>query len=379
MNGDFLNIDFLTIVLGMIYFFTSMYLLSQKYPLKSEPQVLPKTAVLIAMRNEEESIASCLQSLAGQNYPIDRFDVFVLNDGSTDRSVEIALGIVSTQTNFHLVEIREEKDGLKGKMNALSQALDRVDHEIVLITDADCIVPSEWIRTHISYFDEASGMVGGLTSLTPPAGMEAAGHKASFFDKIQTLDWLYLQTVAAASSHAGKPITILGNNFGFRKTAYDEIGGFKSMEFSVTEDYLLMKMMLKKTNWKVRHTLDPQNTIFSKPVRNLSAFFQQRLRWTRGGRGARPWAYFITGLSLAVHLLIMAVFILQNRNIAAAAGIGLIFGMDYYIVKRGLRIIGQDRLRRYFLPFEVFYTFYLIVFSLWTFIPQKVRWKGRKL
>ncbi len=379
MNNDFLNIEFLSVLLGMIYFFTSMYLLSQTHPSKSEPQNLPKTAVLIAMRNEQDSIAACLHSLTIQKYPSDLYEVFVLDDGSGDRSVEIAQEIIQKHSNFHLLEIREERDGLKGKMNALSQALDQVDQEIILITDADCIVPPDWMRTHISYFEKDTGMVGGLTSLTPPAGMKAAGYKASLFGRIQTLDWLYLQTIAAASSHAGKPITILGNNFGFRKKAYDETGGFKNLGFSVTEDYLLMKTMLSQTDWKVRYTLDPKSTIFSKPVKTFAAFLRQRLRWTRGGRSARPWAYFISGLSLTAHLVVVAVFILQNWKIQAAVGIGLIMGMDYFIVKRGLRIIELDRLRSYFLPFELFYIFYLIVFSIVTFIPQKIRWKGRKL
>lgn len=356
-----------------------MYLLSQKHPSKSEPNVLPKTAVLIAMRNEQNSIAACLHSLSDQNYPADLYDVFVLDDGSTDRSVEIAQEIIQEHANFHLLEIREEKDGLKGKMNALAQALNQVDHEIILITDADCIVPSDWMRTHVSYFAKDTGMVGGLTSLTPPAGIEIPGYKASFFGKIQTLDWLYLQTIAAASSHVGKPITILGNNFSFRKKMYDEIGGFKKLGFSVTEDYLLMRTMLKETGWRVRHTIDAANAVYSKPVKNLAAFFRQRLRWTRGGRSARPWAYFITGLSLATHLVIVTVFFLQNWKLSAAAGIGLILGMDYFIVKRGLRIIGLERLRSSFLPFEIFYIFYLILFSIVTFIPQKINWKGRKL
>ena len=379
MNGDFLNIEFLSLLLGMIYFFTSLYLLSQTHPSKSEPENPLRTAVLIAMRNEQESIAACLHSLAAQNYPVRLFDVFVLDDASGDRSVERAREVILEHKNFHLLEIREEKYGLKGKMNALSQALEQVEHDIILITDADCVVPPNWIRSHLSYFGADTGMVGGLTSLTPPAGMEASTYTASFFGKIQTLDWLYLQTIAAASSQAGKPVTILGNNFGFRKEAYDAIGGFKRLGFSVTEDYLLMKTILEKTSWKVRHTMDPESTIFSKPLNNFSAFFQQRLRWTRGGRGARPWAYFITGLSLAAHLVMTAVFFLQSWKITAAAGIGLVLGMDYFIIKKGLRIIGRKHLRAYFLPFELFYIFYLILFSVITFIPQKIRWKGRKL
>jgi len=378
MNPDLFIIEFVSVVVGIAYFFTSMYLLSQNHPQKSDPAKLPEVAVLIAMRNEQKSIAACLNSLTIQNYPKHLYQVYALDDCSTDRSVEIAQTIVDKNENFHLLKIQEEKHGLKGKMNVLTQALEKLDQEIILITDADCVVPSSWIRTQVSYFSKDTGMVGGLTSLSPTTATNFTKDNSSLFDKIQALDWLYLQTIAAGSGHSGKPITILGNNFGFRNEAYKQVGGFKKLDFSVTEDFLLMQALLKNTSWKIKHTLDRENMIFSKPVKNLVAFLQQRRRWTSGGRSARPWAYFIVGLSLIAHLLIVAVFALQLWKIAAGLGIGLIIGMDYYILKRATRISGLKGLQKYFILFEIFYMFYLIVFSIWTFLPQKVHWKGRK-
>ncbi len=366
------------LIIGMIYFFVGLYLLSQKNPSKSTPEKLPRVAILIAMRNEQEYIADALKSLTNQNYPKNLHNIYVLDDNSDDHSVKVASEIIDRHENFYLLKIRDEQHGLKGKMNALAQGLDKIDHDIVLITDADCEAPPDWISTHVSYFEQDTGLVAGLTSLSRVAEPVKEAGQWRLFDKIQSLDWLYLQTLAVGSSQAGKPITVLGNNFGFRKAAYDELGGFKTLGFSVTEDFLLMQAMLKETHWKVKHTLDLGNTIFSHPVKNWPSFLKQRKRWVTGGKAARPWAYFIVGLSTLAHLAMLSVFILQWWKMPAALSIGLIIGIDYFIIKKITGFTGLHKLRKYFLIFEVYYIFYLLLFSVWTFIPQKVHWKNRK-
>lgn len=370
-------LEFSTFILGLAYFFSAMYLLSQQHPLKSEPPNLPMVAVLVAMRNEQDSVATCLESLADQNYPAHLYKIWILNDRSTDRSPEIAADFAKQYANVHFKDILTNRDGLSGKMNVLAQALDEVDAEIILITDADCIVPQTWIRTQVAYFDEQTGMVGGLTSLLPTAQIKGVPGHSNLFSKMQALDWLYLQTVAAGSSQAGKPITILGNNFGFRKKAYEDVGGFKQLGFSVTEDFKLMQAMVSQTKWKIRHTTDSENTIYSKPVERVKDFYAQRSRWIFGGRRARPFAYLIVGLSLLAHLAVLATFSVQLWTRLAAIALGLIIGMDYFILKKVTRITAQRNLLRWFLPFEIYYISNLILFSLTALIPQKVRWKDR--
>ena len=192
------------------------------------------------------------------------------------------------------------------------------------------------------------------------------------------MDWLYLQTIAAGCSKAGRPITILGNNFGFRKQAYDELGGFKKIGFSVTEDFKLMQAMEAKTDWGIRHTTDLENTIYSKPVQKYSHFYAQRQRWIKGGQSARPFAYVIVGLSLLAHLAILGIFIMSLWTRTAAMAVGMIIGMDYFILKRVTKITKQKKILRWFLPFELFYISNLIVFSIASLVPQKVHWKNRK-
>ncbi len=378
MTG-FDSISFATFVLGMAYFFTALYLISQSPPGKKAPRRLPKVAVLVAMRNEEQTIAGCLQSLKNQTYPTHLFDVYVINDRSTDRSVQQANPFIKMNEHFHLIEIREDKNGLKGKMNALAQALDLVKAEYILITDADCIVPPKWIETHMTYYAETVGMVGGLTMLEPTEYTKPPmEYRSGLFGKVQALDWLFLQSIASFACHAGKPISILGNNFGFRKAAYDAVGGFKAIGFSLTEDFALMRALDKQGGWQIRYTLDPEAAIFSYPSRNFRSFFMQRLRWVKGGRKARFFGYLIMGLSVLTHLFVLLSFVFSRWNTPVALGIGMVLGVNYLIIKRALRALNMSRLQKYFFLFQIFHLIYLLIFPALAFLPFRVRWKERR-
>ena len=365
-------------IISLGYFFTALYLISHPLPPKEDSSALPRVAVLVAMRNEQEYIEGCLTSLKNQDYPKQLYDVYVIDDRSIDDSPKIVEHFLEYNENFQLLKITEDKDSLKGKMNVLAQALDTVDHEWILITDADCIVPRTWIRAYLPYLRKDTGMVAGLTMLEAPESVNPPKFAGRFFAKIQAVDWLYLQAIAAKSSNAGKPISVLGNNFAFRKEAYAQVGGFRSLGFSVTEDFALMRAIQKTNKWKIEHTLDPGNTIFSYPLASVKDFLRQRWRWMSGGKSASGWTYFISGLSAACHFLIMLVFFFQQWHWATAAGIGLIFGVDYLIINRELKKLHLEKLTKYFIPFKIFQTFYLLIFSLLYFIPQKVKWKGRQ-
>ena len=369
----------LAFALALGYFFTALYMLSFPPAQKSGKSGRLSVAVLVAVRNEEKYIADCLKALENQDYPQHLYNVYVIDDRSDDRSPEIISAFVRKNRHFHLIKIREEKDGLRSKMNALAKALETADEEIILITDADCVVPDSWIHTHCAYFGEDTGMVGGLTLLEPPHFISAPQHRSAFFGRIQALDWIYLQAVAAASSNAGKPITILGNNFGFRKRAYDEVGGFKALGFSPTEDFVLMRAIERQGRWKIKHTLDKGNTIFSYPVDGLGAFFRQRMRWVIGGRSARLWGYFIMALAFFTYLFILLAVAAGQFNLPSAAAIGLVSGLDYLIIKQQTRKTGLNRLLPLFPVYELFHFAYTVFFGLSAFLPLRITWKGRTL
>ncbi len=366
-----------TLILAACYGLVAQFLLrATLLPASSKNKKLT-VAVLIAMRNEEENITDCLNALTQQTYPNNLYDVYVLDDSSTDRSPEIVRTFAKNHKNIHLIPIQKEQNGLKGKMNALAQGIKQTAQELLLVTDADCVVSPTWIERMVNYFDETTGMVGGLTVLFPFGNLAIANPPKTLFARIQAMDWLFLQTLAALNSMRGKPITILGNNFAFRRSAYQQVGGFESIGFSVTEDFALMEAIRKKTQWTIRHTLDRLNAIYSRPTLRFTDFLQQRLRWVKGGRSMRAWGYFIISLSIVAHWLVVFSFLAGGLLGMKLLALLILLLTDWQILQIPLKKLQLRSLNVLFPLFEGFYFFYLLIFSVLAFLPLKIRWKGR--
>lgn len=364
-------------ILSFIYLLVAIYLSFQREPRKKRPSKLPRVAVLIAMRDEETQIRYCLESVVDQDYPTELFDVFVLNDRSTDASAEIVRQFAKSIESINLIEIKEDKYGLQGKMNVLCQGIEMVDHDIICITDADCIVPETWISTHVNFMQDEVGMVGCLTMLMPTGNIDPPGYKDSIWARLQAFDWLFLQELAAATSNAGKPVTILGNNFSFRRHAYEQVGGFREIGFSFTEDFALMQALENTGQWRIVHTLDKLGTIFSYPLSSLKDFIQQRLRWVRGGRSARPWGYFIIGLAFFLNLSLIISLLLQGQPTLTITAFIVSFLSNFLIWSKGSKRFGFGRLKLLFPVFHLFYMIYTVFFGIAALVPLKVRWKNR--
>lgn len=123
----------------------------------------PFISILIAARNEEANIVSCLQAISKLEYPIDRFEVWVGDDQSTDRTKELVTEFVQDHPNFYLHTIEENLGKAKGKANVLAHLAHKAKGEVFCITDADVIVPTSWLKGLVTHWDENVGMITGIT------------------------------------------------------------------------------------------------------------------------------------------------------------------------------------------------------------------------
>ena len=101
-------------------------------------------SILIAARNEEENIRSCIDDLLAQNFPEDRFEIIVIDDFSEDATAEIVKSI--RDKRLHLLQ-RTINDGfLPNKKGAISYGIQESRGNWILATDADCRRSNGWLR-----------------------------------------------------------------------------------------------------------------------------------------------------------------------------------------------------------------------------------------
>src|SRR5690606_4844258 len=266
----------------------------------------PRVAVLVAARNEEARLPRCLEALLAQDYPPDRLSIYVADDHSTDGTAAVvrryqrrSVGALALAGDggpdepdgprLHYVAVHAPVGDLYGKANAIHAALEASDEALLLITDADCAPPPGWVRRHVAYFEENPqvGVVCGHTYV----------EHASTFEAVQALDWAYLLATTSVFVETGRPVTAMGNNMALRRAAYEAVGGYPALPFSVTEDYVLFKTIADDSGYTVRSPFDPGLRNYTLPLRRLADMYQQRRRWARGGMRAPAWVYGVYGVA----------------------------------------------------------------------------------
>ncbi|HJW27731.1 MAG TPA: glycosyltransferase, partial [Saprospiraceae bacterium] len=327
----------------------------------------PTVSIIVAARNEEQCIEACIESLLQIDYPTDKLECIIVNDGSTDRTAEIArLSVETHPSKIRVINAHPGKDNLLGKTNAVAQGIEVSRGEVLMFTDADCTVPATWVRSTVRCFTGSVGVVGGFTLLKAE----------TIFEGIQALDWIFLFGIASAMAGLRKPLTVIGNNLSVLRCAYNDVGGFQSIPFSVTEDYALVQAVLRKTNYRVAFPIDSSNLVRSIACRNVKQLFRQKQRWGVGGLDMVLRGMFIMSIGWIMRILLIASFF-TVQHVVLAFAVACVLFIDMRFLFKPLKRIEALTYLKYFLFFELYYLVYVPMIPIVAIISKNVVWKER--
>jgi len=339
--------------------------LQKKYPNKFVEQ-LPNATVIVAARNEENNVLPCMEALNKLEYPDGKLEIILVDDKSTDRTGEIISSFIGDKPKFKKIITKKEIGHLKGKTNAIANAIEQAKGEIILTTDADCMVSPTWAKTLASYFKEDVAMVNGFT--VQNAGTQFAG--------MQHLDFVYLLSVAAGTINFEKPLSCIGNNMSYRKSAYDEVGGYENLPFSVTEDFNLLFAIHNLKKYKIIYPLDRNGLVTTLPCPDFSNLYRQKKRWAVGGLKAPFLGFFIMGNGWIAHLAILLLpFFFTSAALSLFFFKLIIDFLFLFFVLNELKLIST---LKYFFIFEIYFIFYVVLLPFAVLLNRKVLWKGRE-
>ncbi len=332
---------------------------------------VPHVSVLIAARNEEANLSRCLDALAANDYPVAQLEILVIDDRSTDGTSTIAEKYVAGFSQIKMITLDRLLDGMSGKASAICQGMDQARGEIILIIDADCLPSKQWIRSMVSGFTPETGMIGGFTLLS-----NFQETRDGFFSRLQNVDWIYLLSVGAGAAGLGKPVSILGNNFGFRREVYESVGGYRRLGFSIIEDCALMNAMLRQTKWRVRFVLEPGAAILSLPPLTWRAFVDQRKRWSAGGKEVSPFGKLLLVAGFLRHIATILGLIFIKPITLFIAVVLLVSLADFLLLLSTTSRLGRRETLFYFPFFEIYFLLYSFLFAPVVALPTTVRWKN---
>ncbi|MCZ6522235.1 MAG: glycosyltransferase [Bacteroidetes bacterium] len=324
---------------------------------------LPKLSVLIAARNEEKHIDSCLTSLTSLQYPKDKIEVLVGNDGSNDQTLSKIRSYTGPNSNIQAYDIHEQVGEARAKANVLAQLAKKATGEYFLVTDGDVKVLPGWANYMIEHRGAAS-LVNGTTIIEGD----------SLLQRLQNIEWLYAQALIKIITDTGIPITAMGNNMLIARLAYKQVGGYESLPSSVTEDHELF-IHMRKQGQQVINLFEKGALVTTDGQKTFSSLLHQRKRWIKGVIQLPVWLLFI----LFMQTLFLPSIILLSVFLPELA-------ISFFLTKeifQGLLIyqIFQKLDQKVKLVDILWYEFYgavlWLVSIIFYLLPIKINWKGR--
>ncbi len=363
----------LILLLFFIYFIRTIY-----FKIGSNKQIesitkensfeeLPFVSIIVPARNEENNISNCINSIVNSSYPKEKYEIIAINDRSDDNTKVILEELSKKNLNLRIINVTKEnrKNNLRGKPGALQHGFNVAKGELILMTDADCIVNPNWIETIANNFKPNS--VGMVASYTLISGN-------NFFHKLQCIEWIFLHTMASGSLALGYPLGCYGNNLSVKKQDYFKVGGYRNIRFSVTED-LALEQAFFNDKIDIKYLCSLESSVTTLPTYTIGEYFKQRKRWAIGGRalGLRAMMFVLSSLAIWIVILIS----ILNINFILLLSV-FIFKLvcDIFLISKPLRILKMKSLYKFLIP-SIFFFLIMELIVPFLIIDKKVKWKGQ--
>ncbi|HJO14877.1 MAG TPA: glycosyltransferase family 2 protein [Candidatus Pacearchaeota archaeon] len=264
--------EFITIVIytsiyiGLVA--TAFYILTFIADIKREREFftedeLPKVSVIIPAYNEEKTIQLTIDSILESDYPKDKLDILIVDDGSSDKTYERA----SEYENKGIRIFKQEVNGGKGK--ALNKGIKESRGDFIFTMDADTIVDKKSLKTMTRYFKNPEVM-----SVTPAMVTREAKTIMQRIQSVEYLTGLFLRKTFAALN----AIHITPGAFSaYRKSFFEKHGGYD--EDNITED-LEVALRIQYHKYTIENA--PEAPAYTIPPADFNSLLKQRRRWYVG-------------------------------------------------------------------------------------------------
>ena len=226
----------------------------------------PHVTVAVPAYNEEENVKETVDSILNLDYPKDKLELIVVNDGSKDRTEEIVRRIINNKKDFDIKLLSQENCG---KGVAINKALSVAKGEFFATLDADSTIKEDALRKILPVFvDQEVAAVLPLMKVKNPK---------TILQRLQRCEYLVNLFFKKLMSNLDCVHVAPGPFSTYRKSVIKKLGGFD--RHNLTEDFEIT-LRLQKYHYKIVQLLSTD--VYTKPPKTFIQFYKQRNRWYKG-------------------------------------------------------------------------------------------------
>jgi cellulose synthase/poly-beta-1,6-N-acetylglucosamine synthase-like glycosyltransferase len=354
--------------------FYIFYWVRHKEFISKQKSFSTKVSVLVAVRNEENAIPVLASCLKNQNFPGELVEIIFVNDNSTDRTEEVIRNsFLHSEIKYRVINLVENECG---KKTAIAKGVANAKGNLIVTTDADCIMGANWLSTIVSFYEQNKPVM-----IVMPVLIKAK----TFFADMQAMEFLSLTASTASSLLSGFPLMCNGANLAFEK---DVFGNAYSSNNNIPtgDDTFLMFYLHHKFKDRVAYLKSKDVVVKTKAENTFKSFLHQRIRWTSKVRHYNKLYIVLAGI------LIFAIGLVQISGVFCLTQMGTKTKIIYTLVilflpKALIDFVYLRKVSDYFsekfsypvfIMWQIIYPLYVVLISVLSPL-LKYEWKGRKV
>lgn len=327
--------------------------------------------IIVPVRNEEDNITACLESIRMQQISSRKFEVLIVNDHSTDSTASIVNDYIQKHdlVHFTLLHMTDDRGARKLKKAAITYAIEHAKGTYILLTDGDCTRGEYWLNTIDAYLTRYRHKM-----VYAPVAFTAN----TLFERFQALEFAGLVAIGGAAIQLRYPNMCSAANLIFERQVFHEVGGYSGNEYlaSGDDEFLLHKV----------HKLYPDAVSFLKHIdavvhttanSTLHQLSEQRKRWV-----SKSFHYanrYITAILAGAYLFNAGVVIMLFVNFYA--GLVLLIGktvVEFLFLQSVMRFFRKTEYLLLLPVAEIFHILYVLIIGLLA-NTTSYTWKERTL
>ncbi|MDX9728376.1 MAG: glycosyltransferase [Bacteroidales bacterium] len=360
-----------------------------------------RVSVIVAARNEENQITKLLGSLVIQDYPDNLLEIIIVNDNSTDRTPIAVSEFISSLSNKSGPRMRLIYNPFSGKKRAIRYGIEKAAGEIIVTTDADCIVGSGWVRSHASWYRARLSVSDAGYKGSPPENAPAGDYQlpltdravdadmvlasvfqkpaGGFWSQFGAFEFSALQAITEAAALAGHPVMCNAANMSFRRDVYLRHAGELREDLPSGDDMFLLEAVMRGGG---AATHDGRSAAAVKTAGAVTAvaLLRQRARWASKALHLRGTSVIaLATATAACNAALTAAAMAACFSVAYLPVVAAMYGIkavpDYLLIAREMKKRGNRMRVMHYIVSELVYPFYFIAVWMMSLFPPSRKFK----
>jgi len=337
-------------------------------------------SVVIPFRNEAKNLPHLLESIAALKYPKELVEFIFVDDDSSDNSVEIINNcqvernrnlkyLNCNQGNIHI--IKNTRTSNSPKKDAITTAISIAKNNWIVTTDADCIVPENWLNSLDCFIQKNNSKM-----VVAPVNYKTENN---FLEQFQLLDFMSMQGTTIGGFGIDFPFLCNGANFTYKKEDFFKLNGFEGNNTIASgDDIFLFEKFIKADKSSVHYLKSKEAIVVTFPVKTWIDLINQRTRWAAKTSSFNSIKVKLIGLLVLLTNALVVFYLCVGNLEMLLIPFTIKMMIDLFLFMPTIQFFEHKKsFYKWYLFASLLYPFFsiLIIFNSLFF---KYNWKGRR-